>query len=205
MSDRRGHWERVYAATPEDEVSWYQARPVRSPALINASAHGKGAAIIDIGAGTSRLIEGLLAEGFRDLTALDISATALDRLRVRLGPAGAAVRFIDADITRWQPERTWDVWHDRAVFHFLTEPDDQAAYIAALGKALPPGGTAIIATFALDGPAKCSGLPVQRYSGETLAARLGAGFRLLSESREEHVTPRGAVQKFIYGVFERLP
>lgn len=204
MALTEAHWNDVYATKADDEVSWFQARPERSLALIREAAPDRASSVIDIGAGTSRLLDALLSEGYRDLTALDISQTALDRLRRRLGPAGEPVEWIAADITKWLPERQWDVWHDRAVFHFLTGTADQDAYIAALSGGLRPGGTAIIATFALDGPEKCSGLPVQRYSGATLADRLGEGFRLISETPEVHVTPRGAVQKFAYAVLRRV-
>lgn len=203
MTDAVAHWDGVYDARADDEMSWFQASPERSLALIREAAPDRSAGIIDIGAGTSTLIDTLLAEGYRDLAALDISAAAMARLRARLGHAGEGIETIAADITAWRPKRQWNVWHDRAVLHFLTEPAQQDAYIAALSSALRPGGTAIIATFALDGPEKCSGLPVQRYSGRTLAARLGPGFRLTSEVPEEHVTPRGAAQKFMYAVIRQ--
>jgi SAM-dependent methyltransferase len=198
------HWDDVYGSKADDEVSWFQATPEQSLALIREAAPDRSASIVDIGAGTSTLIDALLAEGYRDLAALDISAAAIARRRDRLGQTEGGIEMIVTDITRWRPERTWDVWHDRAVFHFLTNREDQDAYIAALSSALRPGGTAIIATFALDGPEKCSGLPVQRYSGATLATRLGPGFRLTHETQEEHVTPRGAAQKFMYAVLRRL-
>jgi 2-polyprenyl-3-methyl-5-hydroxy-6-metoxy-1,4-benzoquinol methylase len=205
MTDGRRHWDDVYGAKTDDELSWFQARPEVSLRLIrDMTASDRKAPIIDIGAGTSCLVDSLLAVGYRDLTALDISKTAIERHRGRLGAAGNGVDWIVADVTRWRPSRRWDVWHDRAVLHFLTNAADQDAYIAALSSALRPGGTAIIATFALDGPEKCSGLPVQRYSGATLAARLGPGFRLVSETPEEHVTPRGAVQAFMYACLRRV-
>lgn len=204
MTGRLRHWEDVYGSKADDEVSWFQAKPERSLALIREAAPDRASAIIDIGAGTSTLTDTLLAEGYRDLAALDISTTAIARLRDRLGEASDGIEMIVADITDWRPKRQWDTWHDRAVFHFLTNPAEQDAYIAALSSALRPGGTAIVATFALDGSEKCSGLPVQRYSGATLAARLGSGFRLMSETPEEHVTPRGVVQKFMYAVLRRV-
>ena len=203
MNDSRRYWDQVYDTKSDDEVSWYQARPATSLALIRAAAPDPATAVIDIGAGTSTLIEELLAAGYRDLMALDVSASAIDRLRRRLGKSGEAVRFIVADIAHWQPPRQWGVWHDRAMLHFLTGRAEQDAYIRALSKALAPGGTAIIATFAVDGPEKCSGLPVQRYSAATLAERLGAGFALISETPERHVTPRGVTQSFIYAVFRK--
>lgn len=203
MTDAVAHWDGVYDARADDEMSWFQASPERSLALIREAAPDRSAGIVDIGAGTSTLIDTLLADGYRDLTALDISAAAMARLRAQLGHTGEGIETIAADISAWRPKRQWDVWHDRAVFHFLTNREGQDAYIAALSSALRPDGTAIIATFALDGPEKCSGLPVQRYSGATLAARLGPGFRLISEMPEEHVTPRGAVHKFMYAVLRR--
>jgi SAM-dependent methyltransferase len=201
--DSRKHWDRVYQTRSDTEVSWYQPQPATSLGLIRSAAPDVSASIIDIGSGTSTLIDVLLAAGYRDLAALDVSAAALDRARKRLGPAGGGVEWIVAEITRWEPLRQWSVWHDRAVFHFLTEPTLQGAYIRNLEKALAPGATAIIATFAPDGPEKCSGLPVQRYSGASLAERLGPRFRLLSEIRERHTTPRGAAQSFMYAVLAR--
>jgi SAM-dependent methyltransferase len=205
VTDSRRHWEDVYGSKADDAVSWFQPRPELSLKLIHeATAGDRSASIIDIGVGTSCLVDALLADGYRNLSALDISETAIGRHRRRLGPAGDRVEWIVADIAGWRPERQWDVWHDRAVFHFLTETEDQDDYIGALSRAIRAGGTAIIATFALDGPQTCSGLPVQRYSGATLAARLGPGLRLLSETPEEHVTPRGTVQKFMYAVYRRM-
>jgi SAM-dependent methyltransferase len=203
MSDTEHHWDRVYATKSDSEVSWFQARTATSLELIRVAAPTHSTPIIDVGSGASRLLDGLIAEGFTDIAALDISATALQHARDRLGPVADAVQWIVADITQWQPARTWGVWHDRAVFHFLTERVSQDAYIAAMSKALPAGATAIIATFALDGPERCSGLPVQRYSATTLAERLGPGFRLVSETPENHATPRGGEQRFIYAVLGR--
>lgn len=203
MTGIRQHWNEVYDTKANDEVSWFQVRPLTSLALIEAVAPHTAAAVIDIGAGTSTLVDELLARGYRDLTALDISESAIARLRERFRKTGVGVDLIVADITHWDPPRQWDVWHDRAVFHFLVRPEDQEAYIEALSRALGPGGTAIIATFAPDGPEKCSGLPVQRYSAATLAERLGPDFTLVTERPERHVTPRGVVQSFVYAVFRR--
>jgi trans-aconitate methyltransferase len=203
MTDPREHWNQVYDTKADDEVSWYQRRPLTSLELIEAAAPDPAAAIVDIGAGTSTLVDDLRARGYRDLTVLDVSASAIEKLRKRLGGDGGRVSFIVADITRWDPPRKWDLWHDRAVFHFLVSREEQDAYIGALKKALVPGGTAILATFALDGPEKCSGLPVQRYSAATLAERLGPDFTLVMERPERHVTPRGVTQSFIYAAFRR--
>jgi len=203
MTDIRQHWNEVYDTKADDEVSWFQVRPLTSLALIEAVAPHPAAAVIDIGAGTSTLVDELLVRGYRDLTALDISESAIARLRERFRKSGAGIDPIVADITHWDPPRQWDVWHDRAVLHFLVRPEDQDAYIESLGRALVPGGTAIIATFAPDGPEKCSGLPVQRYSAATLAERLGPDFTLVTERLERHVTPRGVTQSFVYAVFRR--
>ncbi len=203
MSETHLHWDGVYGTKSDDEMSWYQERPIRSLELIGAAAPDHSAAIVDVGCGSGVLLRELAKAGYSDLTGLDASAVAVKKAQMRLGEAADHVTWVVADITRWSPQRTWDVWHDRAVFHFLTECDAQNAYIRALSNALPTGATAIIATFALDGPERCSGLPVQRYSGEIMAKRLGPDFRFLSETPERHVTPKGTVQRFTYAVFER--
>jgi len=203
MGRTRSHWEDVYAAKSERAVSWYQPHSVRSLELIRTSSPGHTASVVDVGGGASTLIDDLLAQGFADLTVLDIAEAALARSRARLGREAARVSWIVADVTQWRPMRTWDVWHDRAVFHFLTEGAQQDAYIAALMAAVKPGGTVIIATFALDGPEKCSGLPVQRYSPSTLAARLGPAFFLTSGTSERHWTPAETEQRFSYAVLQR--
>lgn len=203
MGGTRGHWEDVYAAKRETAVSWYQSHPVKSLELIDVASPDRTASVIDVGGGASTLVDDLLARGFTDLTVLDIADTAIDRARQRLGNAAGKVRWIAADITQWRPDRTWDIWHDRAVFHFLTERGQQNTYVSTLAAATPPGATVIIATFALDGPEKCSGLPVQRYGPAELAERLGSSFAPVSSSREVHRTPSGAEQAFWYGVFRR--
>ena len=203
MASVREHWDDTYRTKAETRVSWYQPDPERSRALIEAAAPMRTAGIIDVGGGASRLVDRLLADGYGDLTVLDVSAVALDRSRTRLGPGAEAVHWIVADITRWQPSRTWDVWHDRAVFHFLVDESGQDAYLGALKQATRAGSAVVIATFALAGPERCSGLPVQRYDAKTLAARLGPDFELVSETTEGHVTPAGATQDFQYGVFRR--
>ncbi len=202
--DRSGHWENVYSSKGEAEVSWFQEDPAPSLALIAAAGVTLAAAVIDIGGGASRLVDALLARGHGDVTVLDLSAPALEAARRRLGPTGDAVHWIVADVTTWQPPCRYDVWHDRAAFHFLTDPADRAAYVAALTAALPPGGHAVIATFAPDGPERCSGLPVMRYDGESLAAVLGAGFARLETVAHSHLTPWGAAQSFQFSLFRRL-
>lgn len=203
--DTKQHWDEVYARKAEDAVSWFQPRPEASLALIAATGLERHEPIVDVGGGASRLVDHLLAEGHTDVTVLDVAAAALAKSRARLGKAADGVHWIVADITRWQPERRYRLWHDRAVFHFLTDPADRAAYRRALEAGLAPGGQAVIASFALDGPERCSGLPVQRYSPATLAAELGPAFNLLEQLQEEHATPAGKPQRFQYSVFSYAP
>jgi len=159
--------------------------------------------VIDVGGGASTLVDDLRARGYGDLTVLDIAEPALSRSKARLGRDADEVHWIVADITRWTPSRTWDIWHDRAVFHFLTEQAQQDAYIAALIAGTKAGATVIMATFALDGPEKCSGLLVQRYSPETLTSRLGSAFALTAHANDTHKTPLGLEQRFSYAVLKR--
>ena len=202
-AERRGHWEGVYASRGPSEVSWYQARPAVSLDLIAATGAGPDAGIIDVGGGASTLVDHLLDAGYRNLAVLDVAAGALAACRARLGARAEAVEWIVADVTAWEPERTCDVWHDRAVFHFLTEAADRRAYVTTLRKALAGRGHLIVATFAPDGPPRCSGLPVVRYDAASLGAELGEGFRLVETRREEHVTPAGTVQPFLYQRYVR--
>lgn len=199
--NRKPHWEEVYRQKPEDTVSWFQLRPEISLELIRAAGARKTDALIDVGGGASRLVDALLAESFADVSVLDISEIALDKDRARLGEAAARVHWIAADIIEWRPQRQYRLWHDRAVFHFLTDAAERAAYRDNLEAALLPGGTAIIASFSLQGPERCSGLPVQRYSPESLAAELGARFQLTERREEAHHTPAGKIQNFQYSVF----
>jgi hypothetical protein len=200
--DRKQHWEAVYREKAEDTVSWFQVHPGISLELIRAHCD-KSAALIDVGGGASRLVDHLLAAGYTDLTVLDISETALERSGVRLGKSALTVQWQVADIIQWRPGRRWHLWHDRAVFHFLTDADERATYRRNLMQALEPGGHALVASFALDGPERCSGLPVQRYSPESLAEELGEGLRLRESREETHLTPTGRLQRFQYSVFER--
>lgn len=204
MSGTRSHWEDVYVAKAETAVSWYQPHSERSLALIAAAAPTLGASIVDIGGGASTLVDDLIARGYRDLTVLDVADAALAKTRARLGDNAGKVTWVVADITQWKPPRAFDLWHDRAVFHFLTEPAQQEAYLAALNAGTHEGSTVVMATFALDGPEKCSGLPVQRYSPATLARRLGAAFELVDEAAEIHKTPWESEQRFSYAVFRRV-
>jgi trans-aconitate methyltransferase len=201
---RQAHWQSVYAAKAEREVSWFQDDAQPSLALIEEVA-SRSSAIIDIGGGASRLVDALLKRGFLDLTILDLSSTALSAAKKRIGGEAKRIRWIEADITTWEPLRAYDVWHDRAAFHFMVAEPDRAAYRSRLARALKPAGHAIIATFAPDGPEQCSGLPVRRYDAEALAQTLGSGFRLMSTRRHEHVTPWGAVQPFQFSVFSHSP
>ena len=202
MTKTKEHWERVYSTKRETDVSWYQSHPEHSLALISSSAPDLTASVLDVGGGASHLVDELWALGYRDLTVLDVSQAALDRSKERMEAVGDKITWISADITQWTPPRRWTVWHDRAVFHFLTTSSDQDAYIRALEAATKPGSVAIIETFALDGPERCSGLPVQRYSPATLAKRIGTRFQLVSEASEAHTTPSGLVQQFTYVVLK---
>ncbi len=201
--ERRRHWNEAYASKGEAGVSWFEARPTVSLDLI--ARHGAGAgSLIDIGGGASRLVDELLDGGMiRDLAVLDLSPQALDAARKRLGARADSVEWIAADVTRWAPDRTYDIWHDRAAFHFLTEPADRAAYVQRLEKALPADGLAIIATFAPDGPERCSGLPVVRYDAPMLADTIGPLFELVDEVRHRHTTPWGTEQSFQFCVLRR--
>lgn len=198
-TDRKAHWEHVYSTKAVDAVSWFQEHAVRSLDLIRATGVAPDAAIIDVGGGASRLVDDLLAAGYRNLTVLDLSAAALAAAQQRLGSVAKKVQWIEADVTRAAlPAHHFDVWHDRAVFHFLTAPEDRAAYVRAVRDSLRPDGHVIIATFAEDGPTKCSGLPVMRYSPQALLAEFGPTFDLLRHDKEAHRTPSGAIQQFNY-------
>ena len=201
---RADHWDKVYATRSETEVSWFEPVPALSLDLIARHAP-RGAGVIDIGGGASRLVAALAQSGHSPLAVLDVSAEALRVNHAQMGRAGDKVRWIAADITCWQPDGAWPVWHDRAVFHFLTDPADQQAYVDRLTAALAPGGTLILATFDADGPERCSGLPVQRYAPDALAARLDTlapgRFQPLAAEPCLHRTPAGKEQKFQYSVF----
>jgi SAM-dependent methyltransferase len=199
----RAHWDAVYLARAEGEVSWYQARPETSLGLVGRTQKGTDAALVDVGGGASRLVDLLLDAGWRRLTVLDLSPVAMDRARARLGARASLVTWLTDDVTTWTPSTRFDVWHDRAVFHFLVGAEDRRRYLATMARAVPPGGQAILGTFASDGPERCSGLPVARYEPETLAAEVGPGFRLVESLHEDHVTPAGKVQRFQFSRFLR--
>jgi ubiquinone/menaquinone biosynthesis C-methylase UbiE len=201
---RQAHWENIYTTKGETEVSWFEGTPAQSGALLELVGAQPASAIIDVGGGASRLVDSLLAKGFENVTVLDLSATALSSARSRLGDKGDAVKWVVADATEWQPTETYDIWHDRAAFHFLTSEREQRAYIQRLKRALKPGGYVIIGTFALDGPERCSGLPVARHSAESLSTLLGSDFALIDSRRHQHETPWHTVQKFQFSTFRRI-
>lgn len=201
--DRRAHWDRVYASRQPGEVSWYQPSPDLSLAMIGLAGADPKAGAIDVGAGASRLAARLLDAGYQPVTVLDVSPQGLRRLREELGERAAQVEFVEADVTQFRPRRRYGLWHDRAVFHFLTEPGDRRAYVETLRATLEPGGAAVIATFAPDGPERCSGLPVRRHDAESLAAELGPDFMHVESRREVHRTPAGVEQRFGYHLFRR--
>jgi SAM-dependent methyltransferase len=200
---RQAHWENVYTTKRENEVSWFQQSPAPSLELIVRAGAVSNSAIIDIGGGASRLVDKLVEQGFEDVTVLDLSGAALAAARRRLGTGAERVNWIVADATTWEPVKPYDIWHDRAAFHFLTEASDRAAYVARLGRGLKIGGHAIIATFALDGPEKCSGLPVARYDSASLGQTLGTMFKLIHTQRHEHATPWYSRQIFQFSIFRR--
>jgi SAM-dependent methyltransferase len=197
------HWDQIYDTRPVTELSWYQSRPETSLRLIEEAASGPSAAVVDVGSGASELVDELLARGFTDLTLVDVSRRALEHVRERLGDEARRVSFVNQDLLTWIPERRYDVWHDRAVFHFLTERDDRDRYIEIVTDAIPVGGSVILGTFAQDGPTTCSGLPVCRYSADDLADLLGPSFSVVGHERQEHMTPGGAAQSFTWVVLRR--
>jgi ubiquinone/menaquinone biosynthesis C-methylase UbiE len=202
--DTKAHWEHIYQTQLPTRVGWYQAHPAISLEFIRRANIQPTDHIIDVGGGASTLVDDLLAAGFRSVTVLDVSAQALHFARQRLGPQADRVTWIEADITQATlPQHAYAIWHDRAVFHFLTQPGDRQRYIETMRQAVRVGGHVIIATFALDGPHQCSGLAVAQYSSASLHAELGQGFELVDSASEAHHTPWGAEQKFMVGYFRR--
>ena len=205
MTDRKQHWNHVYATKRETDVSWFEAEASLSLSLIKSCSSSTGDAVIDIGGGASRLADGLLDAGYSDITVLDLSQEALGAARRRLGTRSSGITWIVADVTEWKPPRAYRVWHDRAAFHFLTAAADQAAYVTCLKAALEPAGHAIIGTFALSGPEMCSGLPVVRYDAGLLGRTLGPDFEITETRGHSHRTPAGRNQDFQFSVFRRHP
>lgn len=195
----KAHWDKVYTTKAPDNVSWFQEHAETSVRLIHATGLGREASIIDVGGGASTLVDDLLADGYHAMTVLDVSGAALEESKRRLGTQGESVRWMEADITRavFEPH-SFDLWHDRAVFHFLTAEEDRRAYVAQVLRALKPGGHVIMATFGAKGPTQCSGLPVVRYAPQELHSEFGETFTLLSHEEELHHTPFGTDQQFIY-------
>jgi len=202
-SDWKDHWENIYAQKDPADVSWYQSHPQHSLSLICNTGFGTAASIIDVGGGGSTLIDHLQTVGYRDLTVIDIARSAIRQAQDRLGDRSQQVTWIEDDVTGYIPGQTFDIWHDRAVFHFLTLATDRECYLKVLDKTLKPSGQAIIATFADSGPSQCSGLDVVRYSPEALSKVLGPQLRLLETLTEDHHTPNGGLQQFVYCRFCR--
>ena len=196
------HWEQVYASRRPDQVSWFEASPETSLRLVGTVLPQRGS-VLDVGAGASSLVDHLVAAGVTDVTVLDVSAGALEVVRQRLAPRSAPVSLVRADVLAWEPGRTFDVWHDRAVFHFMTPPESVSRYVRLAETAVPSGGALVLATFAPDGPERCSGLPVRRYDPDGLAAEFAGGFELRHAEHVEHVTPGGVVQPFSWVVLRR--
>lgn len=201
--NRKEHWNQVYQTKAPDDVSWYQIRPAISLKLIEATGIGKDQGIIDMGGGASVLVDFLLDAGFTKLAVLDISAAALQYAKQRLGTRAGRVEWFEADALGFDPPHRFGLWHDRAVFHFLTDQADRQKYVQSLKRTLTPDGCVIIATFALDGPLKCSGLDVARYNAVAIGAELGSEFHLLEHTDETHVTPWSTEQRFSYFRFAR--
>jgi SAM-dependent methyltransferase len=201
----QSHWDAVYERKGTAEVSWYESRPEKSLELIQSAGIARTDPIIDVGAGASFLVDELLAAGYGDLTVLDVSASALDKLRTRVGAAAYSVMLLHQDVTAFRPARQYALWHDRGVFHFLVQREDRERYVNALRQGVCPGGHVLMATFGPAGPERCSGLPTVRYDAQTLAAELGAEFRLAESSLVVHQTPSSARQQFLYCLFNRLP
>lgn len=193
------HWEHVYSTKATNAVSWYQEHADHSLRLIEQTGAPRTAALIDVGGGASTLVDDLIANNYEDITVLDISVAALDSAKARLGARANAVKWLTSDITKAElPASAFDIWHDRAVFHFLTAEADRLAYVQTVFRSVKPGGHVIVATFAEDGPLQCSGLPVMRYSASQLHAEFGDAFTLVAHEKEAHHTPFGTTQQFTY-------
>jgi SAM-dependent methyltransferase len=203
--DMKSHWEEIYNTKPPTEVSWYQTSPSLSLKLIEATAIEKGQGIIDVGGGSSMLVDCLLDEGYEDLAVLDLSGRSLEIARARLGDRKDDVEWYESDATEFQPPRRFHLWHDRAVFHFLTDEQDRREYVNVLREALMPEGYLVMATFAIDGPKRCSGLDTVQYDEESMSLELGDEFVLMKNVDETHVTPGDIEQQFTYFLYQRKP
>jgi SAM-dependent methyltransferase len=203
VSEPAEHWEAVYARAPVTALSWFQSDPAISLRLIERAAPATTSAILDVGCGASLLADHLVERGYRDLTLLDCAASALSTVRDRLGSLASTVRFVVGDVCDFEPERRYDCWHDRAVFHFLTDPVRQERYVGLAARAVARGGSLVLGSFAEDGPEQCSGLAVVRRSAEALEEQFAGSFALVEHEREDHVTPSGAVQHFTWVVLRR--
>jgi len=200
--NRKTHWQQVYESKRPTEVSWFQPIPEKSLQLIHATGVAAADAILDVGGGASTLVDNLLADGFEDVSVLDISAQALRESQSRLGNKADRVNWIESDITDFQPQRKYALWHDRAVFHFLTDATDRECYVSTMKASLRDAGHVILATFGPQGPLKCSGLQIRRYDIEALQRLLGSDFELLSHEIDDHETPSGARQQFLYSTWK---
>lgn len=199
---QKNHWEKVYQTKTPDEVSWTQEKPQTSLDLINSCALGKEAKIIDIGGGDSTLVDFLLKEGYQNITVLDISAKALERAQKRLGSQAEKVTWIEADITEFEPKETYDIWHDRAAFHFLTQQEHIRKYLQITKESV--AGYMILGTFSINGPKKCSGLDIQQYDEPSITSLFKENFEKLSCFTEDHTTPFNTIQNFIFCHFRKL-
>lgn len=199
--DLRDHWNRVYTTKSDEQVSWFEPLPAVSVQMLNAAGVTAESCVIDVGGGDSRLVDYLVSEGLECVAVLDVSGAALARAKARIGSRSDALMWIESDVAAAWTLKPMDVWHDRAVFHFLTDAHARDRYREHLLEVLKPSGSAIISTFALDGPEKCSGLPVARYSPEALASELGSGLRLIESQPHTHTTPWGTTQSFQYSRF----
>ena len=205
MFERKKHWGDVYQEKSPSEVSWYQKEPKLSLELIRCTNVASNEAIIDVGGGTSVLVDHLGKGGYTNLTVLDISENAIARAKKRLGDSAKSIEWIVSDITQFDAIQKFSLWHDRALFHFLTDPSDREIYVKALKNAIKPEGHLIIATFAIGGPEKCSGLEIVQYDSEKMIAELGDNFQLIEERKEVHITPANKEQKFVFFRFRKVP
>jgi len=203
--DPTAHWQHIYASRSNTELSWYQPAPALSLELVEQCRMDTDDPIIDVGGGASSLVDCLAAGGFTRIAVLDLSEAALAVSRKRLGARSVDIEWIESDITAFEPAHDFRLWHDRALFHFLTEPADRQRYVEVLKRALPPGGHLILASFAVGGPERCSGLPIVQYDGPKLLAELGGEFKIVEQRRENHVTPAGNVQEFAWFRCTRAP